>query len=178
MRQELAARFIPLEKLTIDATYYYRFTMVDLPEANGVPEQQKIISRSIKGSVRYSLSENLTLSTRIDYKIVDPNSSRGMLLLQDINYKFRQFPLTLWLRYCIFRTDSWDSRLYTYENDLLYSFSIPALSGEGSRSYIMIKWDIMDIAELRLKFGQTSFSEISNSPKNSDEIKIQFRILF
>jgi hypothetical protein len=178
MRQELSAKFLPSEKLTIDVSYTHRFTMVDIPETTGIPGQQKIVTRSVKGSVRYCLSENLILGTRINYKIVDPNSSKGALLLQDINYKFKQLPLTVWLRYCIFKTDTWDSRLYTYENDLLYSFSIPALSGEGSRSYIMVKWEIKDIAEVRFKYGQTSFSENKSSSKNSSEIKIQFRILF
>lgn len=178
IRQEFSARFLPTEKLIIDASFNYRSAMVDKPVNIGIPEQQQIITRSVKGSVRYTLSENLTIGTRIDYKIVDPESRRGALLLQDINYKFRQLPVTVWLRFCFFRSDTWDSRLYTYENDLLYSFSIPALSGAGSRSYIMVKWEIVDTAEIRLKYGQTSFSENGDSLKNSDEIKIQFRILF
>jgi hypothetical protein len=178
MRQEIRVRFTPTETLTIDASYNYRFSMVDNTEANGIPEQKQIITKSIKGSVRYSPYENLTLGTRIDYKVVDPSGSKGMLLLQDMVYRFRQLPVTLWFRYCIFQTDDWDSRLYTYENDLLYSFSIPALSGEGSRSYIMAKWEVSDIAELRVKYGLTSLIESGTSTKNNKELKIQFKIQF
>ncbi|MFA5820052.1 MAG: hypothetical protein WC854_12345, partial [Bacteroidales bacterium] len=178
MRQEIRVRFTPTETLTIDASYNYRFSMVDNTEANGIPEQKQIITKSIKGSVRYSPYENLTLGTRIDYKVVDPSGSKGMLLLQDMVYRFRQLPVTLWFRYCIFQTDDWDSRLYTYENDLLYSFSIPALSGEGSRSYIMAKWEISDNAELRVKYGLTSLIESGTSTKNNKELKIQFKIQF
>ncbi|MDP3003560.1 MAG: helix-hairpin-helix domain-containing protein [Bacteroidales bacterium] len=178
MRQEIRVRFTPTETLTIDASYNNRFSMVDNTEANGIPEQKQIITKSIKGSVRYSPYENLTLGTRIDYKVVDPSGSKGMLLLQDMVYRFRQLPVTLWFRYCIFQTDDWDSRLYTYENDLLYSFSIPALSGEGSRSYIMAKWDIVDFAEIRVKYGLTSLIESGTSTKNNKELKIQFKIQF
>lgn len=178
MRQEIRVRFTPTETLTIDASYNNRFSMVDNTEANGIPEQKQIITKSIKGSVRYSPYENLTLGTRIDYKVVDPSGSKGMLLLQDMVYRFRQLPVTLWFRYCIFQTDDWDSRLYTYENDLLYSFSIPALSGEGSRSYIMAKWEVSDIAELRVKYGLTSLIESGTSTKNNKELKIQFKIQF
>jgi hypothetical protein len=78
----------------------------------------------------------------------------------------------------LFSTDDWNSRIYTYENDLLYSFSIPALSGEGSRSYIMLKWKIADIAELRIKYGITSVFTEGNTSKESDEIKMQFRVRF
>ncbi|MEI6049763.1 MAG: helix-hairpin-helix domain-containing protein [Bacteroidota bacterium] len=178
MKQEIRARFLPTEKLTFDASYNYRYSMVDNIETSGIPKQKEVITKSFKWSVRYALYDNLTLGTRIDYKTADPTDSRGALLLQEINYRFRQLPVTVWLRYCLFSTDTWDSRLYTYENDLLYSFSIPALSGEGSRSYIMVKWEISDIAELRVKYGITTSIENGASIKDNEELKIQIKIQF
>jgi len=178
IKQEIRVRYLPTEKLTIDALYNYRFSIVDNPGSVGIPEQKQVITKSIKGSVRYILSNNLTSGTRMDYKIVDFSGSRGMLLLEDINYRFRSIPVTIWLRYCIFDTDDYDSRLYTWENDLLYSFNIPALSGEGSRSYMMVKWEISDIAEIRVKYGLTSLNENGMGNKSSEEIKIQFKIQF
>jgi hypothetical protein len=178
VRQEIKARFLPSEKLTIDASYNYRLSMVDNAETQRIPEQDQIITKSLKASVRYSIYDNLTFITRIDYKIVDPSGSRGMMLFQEINYSFRQVPVTLWFRYCLFDTDDWNSRIYTYENDLLYSYSIPALAGEGSRSYIMAKWKIGNFAELRIKYGITSSVKTGKSMENTDEIKMQFRIWF
>jgi hypothetical protein len=118
------------------------------------------------------------LGTRIDYKIANPGGSRGYNLFQEINYSFRHIPITLWARYCIFNTDDWSSRIYTYENDLLYSYSIPALYGEGSRSYIMAKWKIADYAELRIKYGITSSATPGKFMQNTEEIKMQFRVWF
>lgn len=178
MKQELLIKFLPTEKLTFDASYSYRLSMVDNPETYGIPELKQIITRSVKLSSRYSLYENLILGMRIDYKVAYPLRSRGMLLLYDMNYRFTQLPFTIWFRYCVFNTDTWDSRLYTYENDLLYSFSIPALSGEGSRSYIMVKWEISDIAELRIKYGITSKSKNGVSLEDNKELKIQVGIRF
>ena len=97
-------------------------------------------------------------------------------MLQDINYTYRKIPLTIWFRYCLFNTDSWDSRIYTYENDLLYSFSIPAFSGEGSRSYIMAKLDIGKRTEIRLKYGITSLNYSKPEYRETDEVKFQLRI--
>ena len=178
IKQEIRARFLPTEKLIIEASFTYRLSMVDSTETIGIPELKEMISRSIKGSARYSLNDNLTFGTRFDYKLIEPSGSRGMLLSQDVVYKFRQVPVTVWFRYCLFNTDDWDSRLYIYENDLLYSFNIPALSGEGSRSYIMVKWDIGDIAEIRLKYGVTSIAKTNTTFENREEVKVQFKILF
>jgi hypothetical protein len=152
--------------------------MTDNAETTGIPDQEKLITRSFKVSARYSIYNNLTFGTQIDYKIANPSGSRGMLLFQEISYYFRKVPVTVWARFCPFYTDDWDSRIYVYENDLLYSFSIPALYGKGSRSYIMAKWKISDFAELRIKYGITSSVTTGRSLENTEEIKMQFRVWF
>jgi hypothetical protein len=162
----------------MDASYDYRLSMVDKSDARGIPDQDKVITRSLKASARYSIHENIILGTRIDYKIANPGESRGYSLFQEINYSFRHIPLTIWARYCIFNTTDWSSRIYTYENDLLYSYNIPALYGEGSRSYIMARWKMKDLAELRIKYGITSAATPGKSPENTEEIKMQCRIWF
>jgi hypothetical protein len=178
IRQEIKVKFLPSEKLSVDASYNYRLTMTDNAETTGIPDQEKLITRSFKVSARYSIHNNLTFGTQIDYKIANPSGSRGMLLFQEISYNFRKVPITVWARFCPFYTDDWDSRIYVYENDLLYSFSIPALYGKGSRSYIMAKWKISNFAELRIKYGITSSVTTGRSLENTEEIKMQFRIWF
>jgi hypothetical protein len=178
IRQEIKVRFLPSEKISVDASYNYRLTMTDNAETTGIPDQEKLITRSFKVSARYSIYNNLTFGTQIDYKIANPSGSRGMLLFQEISYYFRKVPVTVWARFCPFYTDDWDSRIYVYENDLLYSFSIPALYGKGSRSYIMAKWKISDFAELRIKYGITSSVTTGRSLENTEEIKMQFRVWF
>ena len=147
-------------------------------DGQGIARMETTSARTFKGQVRYTPWEYLTLTTRADFKVVDTSGSRGMLLLQDMIYRFSRIPVTLWFRYSVFKTDDWDSRLYTYENDLLYSFSVPAMSDEGSRSYFMVKWDIGEIAELRFKYGLTSIVSAGNTNSDKDEVKLQFRIWF
>jgi len=178
IRKELRAMFLPTEKLSVEALYNYRLTTTDGPETIGIPVLKEIVTRGIKGYVKYSLYDYLTIGSRIDYKVVNPSGSKGMLLSQDIVCRLSRIPVTIWMRYCLYKTDDWDSRIYVYENDLLYSFSIPALSGEGSRSYIMIKWDISDSAEIRLKYGLTSNLISRSEYEENDELKFQIKILF
>jgi hypothetical protein len=176
MRHEVRIRAEPTEKVKFELAYYKRMSMSDISGSSYIPEQEQLITNSFKGTVRYSPDENFSMAFRLDYRSVDPSGSKGVLMLQDINYTFRKIPLTVWFRYCIFNTDSWDSRIYTYENDLLYSFSIPAFSGEGSRSYIMTKLDIGKRTEIRLKYGITSINYSKPEYRETDEIKFQIRV--
>ena len=126
----------------------------------------------------YSLNDYFTTGTRVDFKTVSPSDSKGFLLFQEFNYSFRKIPVIIWARYCLFNTDNWSSRIYTYENDLLYSFSIPAMAWQGCRSYIMAKWKIGDHSELRVKYGTNSVIKPGNNYLNNDEIKLQIRAWF
>jgi len=178
VRKEIKIRYLASERLTVDASYYYRLSMVDNVDLQWIRKQDQVIARSLKASVRYSIRDNLTIGSRIDYKFVNQQGSRGVSLFQDVNWSFRHIPVTLWARYCIFNTDDWSSRIYTYENDLLFSYSVPALYGEGSRSYLMAKWKIGDFAELRIKYGITSSFTRGIMLENTEEIKMQFRVRF
>jgi hypothetical protein len=176
--REIRIKYLPSDKVTVEAVYNYRFSMINGQETSGTEKQEDIFSRLIKGTLRYSFDDNLTLGIRLDYKIVQPVTARGMLLLQDINFRFRKIPVSVWLRYCIFRTDNWDSRLYAYENDLLYSFSVPALSGEGSRSYIMVVWKTGKFLDFRIKYGLSELIRDDAAVRKTEELKIQVRMWF
>jgi hypothetical protein len=177
VRRELRLKFLPAENLSAEVLYNYRSSFYDIPESNGIPVTRELYYNYVRGSVRYSPVKGLFLTTRTDYKSVGRGEEKGMLLLQDVAYSFRKIPLSFWFRYCIFSTGSWDARLYTYENDLLYSFSIPALSGEGSRSYLMIKWEFGDFADIRVKYGITSTGKELNSVIKEDW-RFQARMYF
>jgi hypothetical protein len=174
----IVMRYLPSEKLSIESSWDYNYSMINDQKNTGVAGIARSESRTFKFLLKYAPEENSFLTTKINYKIAYPVKSRGILMLQDIYYRFHNIPVTLWFRYCIFSTESWESRLYTYENDVLYSFSIPALSGEGSRSYLMAKFDLGHFGEMRIKYGLTSFIDKGNKNINSDEVKIQFRIWF
>jgi hypothetical protein len=176
--REVRVKFLPSDKITIETAYNYRMTTLNRPETFGIEKQENLTSRSIKGVIRYSPDDNLTFVTRMDYKVTQPGTNNGMLLLQDFNLRFRKVPVSIWFRYCIFKTESWESRIYTYENDLLYNFSIPALSGEGSRSYIMLAWEALRFADVRVKYALTGLMQNRNYASETKELKVQIRILF
>jgi hypothetical protein len=175
-KHEIRIKYLPTQKLILEAIYNYRFSIVDNKSENTIPGQDEIMVKSIRGNIKFSPTEYCTIIIRADYKLVNPSESKGMLLLQDINLRFRKLPVSIWMRYSIFNTSSYDSGLYTWENDLSNSFSIPVLSGDGNRAYIMASFKIADKIQLRLKYGITTKAVINDRMDEVHEYKIQIRI--
>ena len=174
---EVRLKYLPSEKIAFETVYNYRFTMLDSQDTYGTEKQEKFASKTFKGIINLFLSANLTVAIRLDYKVAGPGRSRGWLLSQDLKYRPGKIPVSIWFRYCIFKTDDWDSRLYAYENDLLYSFSIPALSGQGNRSYLMVSYKVRKSVDLRIKYAVTDLAG-SGESKSNEELRIQVRLWF
>jgi len=177
-KYEVKLRYLPDEKVNLELSCNHKYSLSDKETDRGIPAREETDATTIKTVLRFTLNEKLSLNTRTDYKWIRQTGSRGIVMAQDLAYRFAGIPVTLWTRFCIYNTDDWDSKIYLYENDLLYSFSIPALSGKGTRSYIMLKWDIGDLAVLRVKYGLASLSGSGASQSQTDELKIQFSIRF
>ena len=73
-------------------------------------------------------------------------------------------------RYSLFDTDSYDSRLYVFEQDVPYSFSVPAFSGQGSRFYIVYNATLSRSISLILRYSQTWYSDRTVISSGPDEI--------
>ena len=95
--------------------------------------------------ISQKINEKISLRNRLElssYQEGEEKRSTGVMLYQDLIWHWQRKPLTLYFRYALFDTDDYDSRIYAYENDVLYSFSVPAYSGRGLRAYLLAKYRI------------------------------------
>ena len=80
-------------------------------------------------------------------------------MIQDISYNFKKIPIETDVRYQIFDIQTYENRIYNYENDILYDFSIPAVYGVGTRYYLNIKWQTTEKLSLWFRFAQTVYGD-------------------
>ena len=87
----------------------------------------------------------------------------------------------------LFQTDSYNAKVYAYENDVPGAYSIPAYYYRGSRFYLMLDYNITRKIEIWLRYSQTYYNnqnvisaggltEIDGNTKS--EIKAQIRFKF
>jgi hypothetical protein len=82
-------------------------------------------------------------------------------------------------------TGSYDSRIYAYESDVLYSFSIPAFYNKGLRYYLNLTYDITNKTTCWIRFAQMLYRNKEHVGSGMDElngrtkteIKAQFQLL-
>jgi hypothetical protein len=146
--------------------------------------------RNYRFHISYDITTSLKLKNRIElinYQQDNNPTEKGFLVYQDVCYNKPGKPLAITIRYALFETDNYDTRIYAYENDVLNSYSIPSYYSRGSRFYVLVDYTISRQIELWLRYAQTfydnknsiskgSLNEIAGNTKS--EIKVQVRFKF
>ena len=111
-------------------------------------------------SLRTTADANIVKSE----KLKENSIPYGISVAQDIAYDFTPYtvhhtPLSLRLRLQGFDAQKWENRIYLYEHDVLYAFSIPATYGLGGRAYVCMRWQIIKQLALYLRLSETVYSD-------------------
>ncbi|MEL7834080.1 helix-hairpin-helix domain-containing protein [Fodinibius sp. Rm-B-1B1-1] len=109
----------------------------------------------------------------------------GYLLYQDLRLRIND-RLRLDTRVSMFDTESFATRVYQFESDLLYVFSSQSLFDEGQRIYVLLNYEPFDFLELWAKFGLTVYedTQVVGSGLNRvegdrrSEVGVQARVRF
>ena len=75
------------------------------------------------------------------------------------------------LRLQYFETGGFNSRIYAYENDVLFGYSIPAFFDKGFRYYSNLNYDINKKLAVWLRWAQTVYRDKESIGSGLDEIK-------
>ncbi|MEY4905169.1 MAG: hypothetical protein RLZZ292_2984, partial [Bacteroidota bacterium] len=151
------------------------------------------LSNTLRHQVRldgsFTVSPVLELRSRAEimrFDDGDGNLSNGYMVYQDIVFSPKNFPISFTSRYALFNTDDYNSRIYTYENDILYAFAIPSYANQGSRFYINLRGRLGKHLVGELRFAQTFYTNVTTVGSGNDlidgntnsDIKVQLKYGF
>lgn len=153
-------------------------------ESNALNEVTCFSNRSWRTQINHRLSRAFSIRQRFEilwYSTERGSSEKGFLAFFDLLYQPPQTRISLNTRLQYFESDSYNSRLYAYENDVLYYYSVPVFYDKGSRYYVNVKYNLGTFVDIWLKWGQTLYSDKSSIGSGLDEImgnkKSEIRIL-
>jgi len=135
------------------------------------------IVRRLKQIVRtefiFDLSRSLRLKTRLEYNhffIKDAAiKENGFLMFQDIRYILKN-DFTVYGRIIFFQTDSFNSAIYEFENDLLGIMPNLAMYGKGIRMYLIVKYRPIQFLSISAKYSETYKPQETSLSSGDNEI--------
>ncbi|MDR0711451.1 MAG: helix-hairpin-helix domain-containing protein [Prevotellaceae bacterium] len=144
---------------------------------------------NLRYHIAYKLLTGLACKTQAEvalYKAGRQAREQGVMAFQDAQYNLQRLPLSISLRYALFSADSYATRMYAYESDVLYAFSVPAYYGYGSRWFANLHWQPTSKVGVWLRCAQTYYydrnatgSDITQINSNHrTDVKLQVRITF
>ena len=190
--RELAAQTEYTVNANFDITVRYRYkqTLQNYSESVSqiIPVIEEVNHR-LRLEMNYAPLEILRLKTLLEGVKFETDSTKreyGSLIAQDFFVKFRKIPLELSARIAVFDTYSWDTRIYSYESDMLYSFTVPAYYLQGTRVYLLLKYSPTKRLDCWLRYAQTRYANVDGIGQGADyiqgntrsEIKAMVRVRF
>lgn len=134
---------------------------------------EDVLQRNYRINFNYKISEAFRLKSRVEYVTINRASNaaeNGIIITQDLLYRPKSSPIDIALRYALFDTDSYDTRIYTFESNALYVFSVPAYYYKGSRAYALIRYTFLRKFDLWVRYGVSIFANRTSLGSGAEEI--------
>jgi Helix-hairpin-helix motif len=177
-------------KISMYFRYRHREKQINTPEE--IDEIDFLVGKTQENyryNVTIQISDDFRLRNRVEftnYKLKPQEAERGFMIYQDLIYNPSKKPYSLSVRYAIFDTDTYNARMYAYENDILYVFSVPSYAGRGVRFYFNANYKISSNLEAWFRIGQFYYDDrdvISSGTeeingRTKTEVKAQLRFRF
>ena len=177
--------YTPNRQLEVYTRFRSETKQGNQPDNNTVTNYLVLLPRqSWRTQMTFRVDRSFSVKSRAELLWYDKNGDnveKGFLTFFDIIYKplFRHYSGNIRLQY--FETDGYNARIYAYENDVLYYYSIPVFFDQGWRYYLNINYDINSKVSLWFKWSQTIYDNTDSIGSGLDEIpgssKSEIRVL-
>lgn len=141
--------------------YRYRLKQENLalPKANE-HVLTDVVRHQIRLEYQYKLNENWNIKSRAEFSLFEKkmdNRSEGYMFFQDVYWKGVRNKLNLNVRASYFNTQDYDSRIYSYESDVLYASSFPMYYDQGIRAYLNVRYKLSKSTDIWLRYALTQY---------------------
>lgn len=162
---------------------------------NTILNAQTVVATTTQTNCRYQINYELTPGLKLHNRLeltyfhndVLAVKQQGYLIYQDVNYKYKNSKFNFNLRYGLFDTDNYTTRIYAYENGLPGAYSLPSYYYKGMYYYFLLSYAVSAKITVWLRYSATIYSnktvidpgslnEINGDTKS--ELKVFLRISF
>ncbi|MEP6747614.1 MAG: hypothetical protein ABJB86_07805 [Bacteroidota bacterium] len=191
--------YVPNKRVELYVRYKNESKMINRTDATPTTSAIDLIPvKNLRLETSIAINKEITCRSRTEmlwYNSNTANAAQGFLQYIEAFYKPVRKPWQGNIRLAYFETNGYNARVYTYEADMPYNFSIPFYYDKGTRYYFNFNWDASRIVNRKrkrkldvnvwLKWAQTIYpgktsvgSYLDEIPRNHhSEIKCQLIVI-
>ncbi|MVN21959.1 helix-hairpin-helix domain-containing protein [Mucilaginibacter arboris] len=138
--------------------------------------------------ISYPFTRNITFRNRaelVKYQKGAPAAEYGFMAYQDVIYKPKSSRVSGNCRLAWFHTASYDSRVYSFENDVLYSYTVLPLQHTGFRTYFNAQYNFKKAIDVWFRYSAylyrgektvgSGLDVIEGNKKSEARIQVRYR---
>lgn len=95
----------------------------------------------------------------------------GFMIYQDLNYSPLSSKISSNFRFAFFNTPSYNSRIYAYEDDVLYGSGSGLYSGKGIRTFINTRYKLLKKLDIWTRFALFYYTSVTSIGSGLDQIE-------
>ncbi|MEZ5000302.1 MAG: hypothetical protein R2727_06525 [Bacteroidales bacterium] len=166
-------------EITLSVRLKQRIVDNSISAERGLRETGKSKYSNIRLSGTYRVYPSLSLQARAEFVLRDGGNPAGYLFYNGLRYTAPWKNISLYARAYIWSTRDYASRIYAWEDDLLYSSSFNPFYSDGRRIYLMASVPVKGGHTVRVKYGCSLKNEEERGvlPRQGDKGAVQDYVL-
>lgn len=160
--------------------YRFKKSKIKIPGSKDFSIQYR---QQIRLENKHNINSLIELRYRLELHYLKALESKaGYLFYIDIILQSPEKPYSISMRYALFDTDDYNTRIYAYERDVYYAYSIRPYFYKGQKVYLNLKWRarrfftfVFRISNTRYPFDSTIGSGI-NLIESSTKTEFTFQL--
>ncbi len=134
----------------------------------------RVSKQTYRMEVNWRLNRKLSFQNRVElcrFEKGEVSAESGYLIYQDVDYAPMSSRFSANLRLAYFNTASYNSRVYAYEDDVLYGFSFGMYNGKGARTFINVKYKLLRGMDVWARYALFVYQDTETVGSGLDEIQ-------
>jgi hypothetical protein len=160
-------------------------SLIDL----AIDELEWVSTQNVRLHFNYELSKGISIRSRCEWVTINRPSSvdqHGLQLMQELAFQLEGINTQLVFRYALREVSSYYARIYAFERNPLYLYSVDVAYGNGSRTYVYLQTKLSKQVTCWVKYGRTFYTDrdvIGSGDdlifgNRKDELFVQLRLSF
>lgn len=173
---ELSGRlsYVMNKKLQISARFKQQVRQENTDDPGISGGLDEVENRNYRFELNYKPGRSFVLRNRAEISVYTKGKAApeyGFLGYQDVVYNPLGSRFSGNVRFAIFDTSGFNSRIYAYENDVLYGYSIPAYQNKGLRYYANARYTFSRGMDIWLRYAGLYYTNQENVGSGNDQIR-------